>query len=882
MPQAPVLYLVDISSFIHRAWHALPELSTSRGQPTGAVYGVVNMLLKVLDDKSPEAMVLAYDSKGPTLRHAIYTDYKANRPPMPPDLVSQIPLIKECARKMGLFSVEAPGFEADDLIATLAVRAQKQGLEVLIVSGDKDLYQLVDDQVTMWDPMKDVVYTPEAVEKKVGVGPDQVVDLMALAGDNSDNVPGVPRVGIKTAAKLLKEFGDLEALLGRLGEVKQPALRKNLMDNAEQARLSRELVRLRRDAPIEFEPDKYAVDEPDQDELVELFGRLEFSRLIQRLRAGKAPRAAPVSIVSGVADLAPELDAAGRAGTLALWAFGEPANAVAGDLTGLGLMVPDRQPVYAPLADLQEAWGPVGQALADPGVGIVGHGLKNLYLAAFARGLAVGGDTFDIEVAAYLLDPDRTNYPPEHVARRYGHLEIAAAGDVLGTGVKAITPDQVEVAEAARLAGGIAQGSLAARDSLAAALKEVELTALFEDVETPLTRVLSRMEGRGVLLDTDALAEMSIELGRRMEERQRTIFELAGREFNVNSPKQLGEVLFQELGLTPVKKTAKGGGASTDSAVLGQLAREHPLPAEVLEYRQAMKLKSTYVDALPPLVNPVTGRLHTTFHQTVTSTGRLSSSNPNLQNIPIRTEEGRRIRQAFVPADGKVFVSADYSQIELRVLAHLSGDAVLIEAFKSGEDVHTRTAAEVFGIMPGLVTPEMRRQSKVINFGVLYGMSAFRLSNELGINRKTAQEFIDNYFARMPAVREWMSKTLEAAKKEGFVTTLFGRRRYLPHLHNKSRPVRQNAERMALNTPIQGTAADLIKMAMVALEADLAQSHPQAAMILTVHDELLFEVPAREADRVSGRVKKIMESVTELAVPLTVEVGVGRNWDEAH
>ncbi len=880
MSRPPVLFLVDISSFIHRAYHALPDLSTSRGQPTGAVYGVVTMLLKVLDDQSPQAMVLAYDSKGPTLRHDLYADYKANRPPMPPDLVSQIPLIKECAQKMGLSSVEAPGFEADDLIATLTAKAREKGFTVRIVSGDKDLYQLIDDRVTMWDPMKDTVYTPAEVEKKVGVGPERVVDLMALAGDSSDNVPGVPRVGIKTAAKLLHEFGDLETLLERVGEVKQPALQKSLTENADQARLSRELVKLRLDAPVEFEPEKFAVAEPDQDQLIELFGRLEFSRLVQRLRADAAPQAAPVKVVSAAVDLKEELEAARRAGTLSLAAFGRPAEAVAGDLTGLGLMVPGREPAYAPLTD--EAWGLVRKTLGDPGVGIVGHDLKNLYLAAFARGLAVAGDTFDTEVAAYLLDPDRNSYPPEHVARRYALLEIPAAAEVLGTGVKALAPDEAPVTEAARLAGGVAQGALAAREALAAALDEVELTALFKDVETPLTRVLSRMEGRGVLLDTPALAEMSVELGRRMAEHEQAIFDLAGRKFNVNSPKQLGEVLFDDLGLMSVKKTAKGGAASTDSAVLGQLAREHPLPAKVLEYRQAMKLKSTYVDALPPLINPITGRLHTTFHQTVASTGRLSSSNPNLQNIPIRTEDGRRIRRAFVPAPDKKFVSADYSQIELRILAHLSGDKVLIEAFKKGEDVHARTAAEVFGVMPGLVTPEMRRQSKVINFGVLYGMSAFRLSNELGINRKTAQEFIDSYFSRMPAVKDWMSATLEAARKDGFVTTLFGRRRYLPHLHDKSRPVRQNAERMALNTPLQGTAADLIKMAMVALESDLATNHPEAAMILTVHDELLFEVPQGEAEAVSKRVKRIMEQAAELAVPLTVDLGTGKNWDEAH
>ncbi|MGA3280140.1 MAG: DNA polymerase I [Smithella sp.] len=880
--KTPLLAIVDGSNYIYRAFYAIPLLTNSKGFPTNAIYGFTNMLMKLLRDLEPDYIVVTFDLRGPTTRHGEFEDYKATRKPMPNDLIPQIPFIKDVVRGFSICILEKQGIEADDLIGTLAIQASKKGLRTAIISGDKDLMQMIDEQVTMVDTMKDKTYDAAAVKEKFGVGPDKVVEILGLMGDTSDNIPGVPGIGPKTAQRLIEEYGTVEAVIENAANLRNVKLRESFRQYAEQARLSRQLALIRKDIEIDFNLQDAARKEPDKESLAGLFSEFEFSSLLQQI---KTDTLRPVKDCKVVADsaalsgLAAKLHGSAKIACEIVWEKNPPQ-----ELIGMALSADDDL-FYLPLGhtNAQEQL-PVKEALAA-----LAPVLKNAEIRKYVYDLKTAlvhmenlevqsGE--DLQLAAYLLNPAKNSYELAELSWEYLHQQLPTLNDVAGGKGKTYPMALVPVDKMAGCEGQRADAIFALAPVIEEQLTKIDAIDLYRKVEMPLLYVLADMEKKGVRVDTSLLKHMSTELGQLLSLSEGKIFRLAGEKFNINSPKQLQTILFEKLKLPAGKKTKEG--YSTDVDVLTELARSHELPAEILAYRSLSKLKSTYVDALPALINPRTGRIHTSYNQTVTATGRLSSSNPNLQNIPIRTLEGKRIRQAFIAAPDWLLISADYSQIELRVLAHLSGDETLLEAFSSNEDIHSRTASDVFGVFPQMVNSDMRRQAKVINFGILYGMSAFGLAKELGVSMKMAQEYIDGYFKRYKKVRIYLDGILEAAHRDGFVCTLLNRRRYLPELKSKIPSVRQFAERMAINTPIQGTAADLIKVAMVNIDHLLKKKNLSARLIMQVHDELVVEAPAKEKEAVKQLVKKEMEEVIKLKVPLKVEIAAGKNWDEAH
>ena len=864
----PRLVLVDGSSYVYRAFHALPPLTGPSGQPTHAVYGFTTMLLKLLGEARADYLAVVFDAARKTFRDDLYADYKAHRPEMPGDLAAQLPQIQRVVEALRIPTLRVEGVEADDVIATLLARVAGAQVEVVVVTADKDLMQLVGPDVRLWDTMRDRWVDVAAVQARFGVAPAQVADVLALMGDASDNVPGVSGIGEKTAIALIQACGDVEGVLDHLDAVAQLPLRgaksiaARLAAGAESARLSKQLVLVRRDVPLAVELEDLRLQAPDVELTRALFAELGFESLLRQLMKN-APavtvEAAPIATPTDVADLFARARIGGGLALATRCDEGPAATTPARDLL---LAVAGGAPVRLSLAEAPLC-AAARDGLADAALEVVGHDLKRDLLALSARGLPLPARAFDVAIAAALVDVGAA-----------GTLERLAA-DVLGE----------RPAPYRDSAGGAAAG-VALLHPLAARLREQlatgELTRLFEDVEMPLVRVLAAIERRGMLVDVAHLRRLSDEFAARMDALMHEIHALAGGEFNINSPPQLRMVLFERLGLSTRGVKRGKTGLSTDVDVLTRLAAEHPLPAKILDYRALSKLKSTYLDALPGAVNPVTGRLHTSFNQTGAATGRLSSSDPNLQNIPIRGEEGRRIRSAFVAPAGAVLIAADYSQIELRVLAHLSGDPALLDAFTRGQDIHTRTAAEVFEVMPALVSADQRRAAKVINFGILYGMGAQRLAGELGISLAQAQGYIGNYFARYAGVRQFLDGVVAAARERGYATTILGRRRAIPELRSRERGVSQAAERVAANTPIQGSAADIIKLAMIGVERRLAAEAVAGGMILQVHDELLLEVAERDQERVRTLVREEMEGVMRLAVPLRVDIGVGHTWAEAH
>jgi DNA polymerase-1 len=880
--KTPLLAIVDGSNYIYRAFYAIPHLTNSKGFPTNAIYGFTNMLMKLLRDLEPDYIVVTFDLRGPTTRHGEFEDYKATRKPMPDDLIPQIPFIKDVVRGFSICILEKQGIEADDLIGTLAVQASKKGLRTAIISGDKDLMQMIDEKVTMVDTMKDKTYDAAAVKEKFGVGPDKVVEILGLMGDASDNIPGVPGIGPKTAQRLIEEYGTVEAIIENAANLRNVKLRESFRQYAEQARLSRQLALIRKDIEIDFNLQDAARKELDKESLSGLFSEFEFSSLLQQI---KTDTLRPVKDCKVVADnaalsgLAAKLDGSVKIACEIIWEKNPPQ-----ELIGMALNADDDL-FYLPLGhtNAQEQL-PVKKVLAA-----LAPVLKNAEIKKYVYDLKtalvhmenlVVQSGEDLQLAAYLLNPAKNSYELAELSWEYLHKQVPTLNDVAGGKGKTYPMALVPVDKMAGSEGQRADAIFALAPVIEEQLKKIDAIDLYRKVEMPLLYVLADMEKKGVLVDTSLLKQMSTELGQLLSLSEGKIFRLAGEKFNINSPKQLQTILFEKLKLPAGKKTKEG--YSTDVDVLTELARSHELPAEILAYRSLSKLKSTYVDALPALINPQTGRIHTSYNQTVTATGRLSSSNPNLQNIPIRTLEGKRIRQTFIAAPNWLLISADYSQIELRVLAHLSGDETLLEAFSSNEDIHSRTASDVFGVFPQMVNADMRRQAKVINFGILYGMSAFGLAKELGVSMKMAQEYIDGYFKRYKKVRIYLDGILEGARRDGFVCTLLNRRRYLPELKSKIPSVRQFAERMAINTPIQGTAADLIKVAMVNIDHLLKKKNLSARLIMQVHDELVVEAPAKEKEAVMQLVKKEMEEVIKLKAPLKVEIAAGKNWDEAH
>jgi len=899
------LFLVDGSAYIFRAYFALPPLSRADGLPTHALYGFTSTLLKLMREE-PAGLVVAFEGGGPTLRHERYPDYKANRPPVPEDLAVQYPLCMDAVRALGIPALAVPGYEADDVIATLCERARSWDLDPVIVSSDKDLMQLVGDGVTMYDPIKGRHLGPEDVHKRLGVGPERVMDLLALAGDSSDNIPGAPGIGPKTAAKLLDKFGDLDTLLARADEVggKRGA---SLRANMEQVRLSRELVRLYRDVPLPVDRAQVTLNTPDPATARAFMLRYGFGALARLWPSDGAEAAAssghPESAVATVEDaltgarydcvrslqeLQTALEQARQAGVLSVDTETTSKDPAQAELVGISLAWASGQAAYLPLdhrgpdagpqVPLDQALAALRPALEDRDFAKVGQNHKYDHQVLARYGVDLQGVTGDPMLASYLLNPDARAHGLDALAQQHlGHRMISYAEATDG-----VDGDfrNVPVQRACRYAGEDALACLELATLLAQPLRDAQLHELYTEVELPLSRVLAKMEARGVSLDAPLLNTMGADFGARLQELESACHELAGRPFLVSSPKQLAAVLFDDLGLPVIRRTKTS--RSTAHAVLEELSQHHPLPARVLEYRQVAKLKSTYLDTLPRMVNARTGRVHTSFKQIGAATGRLSSADPNLQNIPVRTAEGRRIREAFVAAPGHVLLSADYSQIELRLRAHLAEEPGLTQAFCDGADIHARTAAELFGLLPVMVQPEQRRAAKAINFGILYGMSAFRLAREQGISQREARRFIDAYFDRYPRIRTWIDANSAAARQRGHTLTVLGRRRALPGLRDRNRNRQAAAERVATNTPIQGSAADVIKLAMLRLQRLEDAGELQARMLLQVHDELLFEVPVDALDQAREQARAEMEAAMELRVPLVVAVGAGRTWAEAH
>jgi DNA polymerase I len=892
MEDKKTLYLIDGTAYIYRAYHAIRSLTNSKGFPTNAVFGFSRMLMKLIEDRSPAFAVMLFDAKGPTFRHEMYEAYKANRPPMPEEMSVQIPYIKDVSRGFCLSVIERSGYEADDLIGTLARKAEAEGFYVVMVTGDKDFMQLVSDRVSIWDPMKEKTIDQKTVQKDYGVAPAQLIDVMGLSGDTADNVPGVPGIGPKTALSLIQQFGSLEALYERIDDILKKKQRENLVNYKDQAFLSKKLVTIDTDVPLTFCVEDFRIGDPDPAVLLKLFKELEFRQLQKSLQQKadiSKKKYTAVQDVKSLSELVARLEASTQFALDTETTSQDPMKAA---LVGLSFSITPDEAFYVPCghayAGAPEQIAPdtvlsrLKPVLENPEVKKIGQNIKYDWIVLKRHGITIDGVVFDTMLASYLINPSKRAHNLDQIALDFLDHKTITFQDVAGKGKDAVNFSQVAIEKATPYACEDADVTLKAKHVLEGELVSLGLVDLFENVEIPLIPVLMGMEMRGVCVDKERLRELSKSFEHQIDLLEDAIYASAGEKFNVKSSQQTGHILFEKLKLPVQKKTKKKTGYSTDVDVLTVLAEHHELPGLILRHRTLAKLKSTYADALPELIHPETERIHTSYNQTVTATGRLSSSDPNLQNIPIRTEEGRQIRSAFIARSGWHLLSADYSQIELRVLAHCSDDDILIQAFKEDEDVHTRTATEVFQTFPQFITSELRRQAKIINFGIIYGMGPFSLSKELGISQKMAKTYIDHYFARYKGVKRFIDQTIEEARKTSKTSTLMGRIRFLPDINSSNRNVRQFAERTAVNTPIQGTAADLIKVAMIHVDKAIRENHLKTAMILSVHDELVFEVPPDELDMVRQLVKTAMEDVWELKIPLKVNLGWGKDWAEIH
>lgn len=889
-----LLCLIDTSALVHRAFHAIRPLTTASGQPTNALFGLTQMLMKVLNDFQPTHVAAALDLKEKTWRHELFPAYKAQRSEPDPDLVAQFPLVPRLLKAFSLSAIGVPGYEADDIIATLTRLGLKAGFEVLIISGDKDLMSLVGERVVMFDTMKNKRYDLDAVRERHGVTGERLLDLLALAGDSADNIPGVPGIGPKTALKLLADFGDLDNILLKADAIERKGWREKMLANKDEAQLSRRLVTLSDEVAVGLgeELEELMCHEADSEALSEIFAELEFHTLSRRLSPQKTVSRDGYRLIETPEKFATLLAELAEVKILAVDTETTSVNPMVAELVGISLAWNRSNAVYIPVGHSETDNGPLiqldkdlvfsglGPILNDASVKKWGQNIKYDAIVLKQAGFALKGIDFDSMVASYLVDPTRHRHGLDALSVEYlGHTPITFK-EVVGTGRSQVTIDKIAPEKVSDYACEDAQLAYLLSQLLAPKLKEGGLEKLFEKIERPLIEVLLRMEMTGVYLDIKLLQKMAADYSQRLQKMAAEIYTVAGEEFNINSPKQLAVILFERLHLPILKKTKTG--PSTAVEVLERLADEHPLPAKILAYRSLSKLISTYLEALPRLVNAKTGRVHTSYNQAVTATGRLSSSDPNLQNIPIRGEDGAVIRQAFIGESDNLILAADYSQIELRILAHFSGDPALVDAFRKGDDIHTRTATEVFQVLPMMVTEEMRRQAKTINFGLVYGMGAHRLAQELDIDRKTAKAYIDGYFTAYAGVKKYFDKVVTEAKAKEYVTTLFNRRRYLPEINSNNHNLKEMARRTALNTPIQGTAADLIKLAMVVIDQRLREKNWQSKMIMQVHDELVFEVPPTEVEALTLMVRKEMADVWPLKVPLVVDIGVGKNWREAH
>ncbi len=877
-------YLIDGNSYVYRAYYAIKSLSTSQGIPTNAIYGFTNMLIKIIREKRPDNLIISFDSPVPTERHKIFEEYKAQRPETPEDLVEQLPHIRKIISSFKIAVFEVPGYEADDVLGTIAREAADKGIDVFIVTGDKDMLQLVDERIKVYDPMKDRILDEEFVRKRYGVEPKKITDFMALTGDPVDNIPGIKGVGEKTAKELLSEFDTLEDLLSHPERIRRQKLRSLVSENADIARLSKRLATLDTSVPVDIELEKLKLREPDWPTLMALFKEFEFLSLVKHIPSGASSDVQYETVISRekVKEIVGSIKE-----SYALEVEATSKHPLKGSLVGIALSIEKGQGFYIPFSHMypgvpvqlqkRDVLEDLKKVFEDEKIAKIGHNLKYDMMVLKKEGIQVKGRLYDVMIASYLMNPHKMNHSLEEVALEYLSYRKQPLEEVLK---KKSSFADVTLEEASVFASEDAHICLELSEVLFDSVKENALEKVYDDIEMPLIYVLADVEEAGVKIDLQKLSMISKELDRELDGIQKRIYFLAGEEFNINSPKQLSRILFQNIGLQPKKKTKTG--YSTDMSVLEELADSHELPREILTYRTLNKLKTTYIDVLPKLVNPETDRIHTSFNQTVTATGRLSSSDPNLQNIPVRGEWGRRMRETFIADEDNFLLSADYSQIELRILAHLSQDAGLVEAFRNNDDIHARTASEIFRIPADKITSEMRRIAKTVNFGIIYGISPFGLSETLSISREEAKSYIDQYFHRHQGVMNYIEKTIKDAKHRGYVTTLFGRQRAIPEIRSKNTTVRQQGERLVINSPIQGTAADIIKIAMIHIWKRFNERGLKTKMILQVHDELLFEVPGSEQESVADIVKREMEAVLELSVPLHVDMKYGKNWAEAH
>jgi DNA polymerase-1 len=893
MADTPTLFLIDGSNQMYRAYHAIRGLTGPDGRSTNAVYGFVTMLRKLITDHRPEYIAASFDLKGKTFRDRLVDDYKANRTAMPDDLSEQVPWVHEACEALGVPILTVADFEADDVIGALARQADTKGFRVAIVTGDKDFFQLVGGGIRVYNPRDEGAWFDEAaVLEKFGVPPARVIDVMALTGDTIDNVKGVPGIGDKGAKELVVTYGSLDELLARAAEVKQKKYREGLLTYADQARQSRELVTIRTDVAVTFDPEQLRYRGATRERCYNLFSRLGFRSLMSEF----APTAdtivkdyTAVRTEDELAALVLELRSAGRFALHILTDGQAPMRAI---VIGIAVSIAPRQARYVPIGhsglsgadsslDPRTVLSTLEPVLSDPAVQKVGHDMKTDLEVLAQQGITLRGLTFDTMLAAYLLDANRSSQALEPIALEQLGYKAMTGDDVRGKGVRALPFSQIPVDGLLDYAGERSDLALQLANELEPLVSQQGLDPVYRDLELPLVPILSEVERAGIKIDIASLAQQGTRLDRELESLTTKIFELAGGDFNIGSPKQIGEVLFERLKLPVLRRTGTTRSASTSVEVLEELAASHDLPRLILDWRALSKLKGTYVDALPQLVHPVTGRVHSSFNQAGAATGRLSSSDPNLQNIPIRTAIGREIRSAFIAEPGHVLISADYSQIELRVLAHMSGDETLTEAFARGDDIHDQTGLKVFGENSGLDRHELRRRAKIVNYALLYGKTAFTLARDIGVAQQAAQLFIDAYFAGFPRVRIFIDRTLEEARQSGLVRTMFGRKRAVPEITSRNGQIRAGAERIAVNMPIQGTAADILKRAMIDVARALAAEHATARMILTVHDELLFESPRDEAEAVAHLVREKMSKTVTLTVPLDVDVGIGENWTEA-
>ncbi len=903
MSESPPLILVDGSSYLFRAFHALPPLTNSRGEPTGAMLGVINMLRSLIETYSPTHMAVVFDAKGKTFRNDLYAEYKATRPPMPDDLRAQIEPLHKIIRVMGLPLLSIPGVEADDVIGTLSQSATEKNIRVVISTSDKDLAQLVNENVTLINTMSKTTLDIDGVVEKFGVPPDRIIDYLALMGDTSDNIPGVVKCGPKTAVKWLNQFGSFEEVVARADEVKGK-IGENLRAAIPHLPLSYELATIKLDVDLEQDIEEMTIVDADKSELRELLERYEFKAWLKDLDGGKptplgtsstsAPKVEKrdYETVTTTAQLSEWLDKIKHAGFMAFDTETTSLDYMQARVVGLCFAVSMGEAAYVPLAhdyegapeqlDADEVLALVKPLLEDAGIKKVGQNLKYDAHVLYNHGIDLNGIEHDTMLQSYVCDAAANRHDMDALAKKYLNKNTIHFEDIAGKGKKQLTFNEIAVDTAAEYAAEDADITLQLHHVLWENLeKEPALTRVYREIEMPLLNVLRRVERNGVVIDADMLAAQSGELAESIAALEARAYEDAGKEFNLGSSKQIGEILYQVKEIPVVRKTPKGQ-PSTAEDVLEQLAMEHTLPRLILEYRSLSKLKSTYTDKLPRQINPDTGRVHTSYHQAVASTGRLSSTDPNLQNIPVRTHEGRRIREAFIAPDGYKLLAADYSQIELRIMAHLSADESLLKAFSEGQDIHSATAAEVFGKAVDDVDADDRRAAKAINFGLIYGMSAFGLAKQLDIPRGDAQQYIDLYFERYPGVKNYMNSTRLNAKHQGYVETVLGRRLYLPDINSSRYQMRQYAERTAINAPMQGTAADIIKVAMIGVDQWLQKEKIDARMIMQVHDELVLEVAESAVDQVSVGLNDIMSQAAQLSVPLEVEVGVGSDWQQAH